>query len=383
MSDDLDAVIMGAMSDAGLSGGDDSGSTDPGFSDDGGTDAGVSASDNSFTDLSAAGSADEGTDAGTAAEGDGALGQSVAPDAAAAGAADGVTPEQAEWDKELEELGIAKPKPGQRDNRLPYSRVTKIIANAKKKWADKLAADHEAALKPLQAQKDSWDNAEKLAATDPDRYIGLLATLYPAQYKKFLQQQQAQAQEAPAAAKQAAAAQDPEPQPDVKYSDGSLGFSPEQFAKLREWDRREAARQAKEETAKEFNERFGPIEQAFNATQADTKRLQTVRGHIDDLRETYGADVIDDPEVQKEIVAYMDANPKATLKASTRDVIKKRQEAERERYRADRTTMRAELLAELKAAPRAASKAPAAPVRAGAAKDESMDDIIRNAMRNL
>jgi hypothetical protein len=284
----------------------------------------------------------------------------------------------------LEELGITAPKPGQRDNRLPYSRVTKIIANAKKKWADKLAADHEAALKPLQAQKDSWDNAERLAATDPDRYIGLLATLYPQQYKKFLQEQrQTQEQATQPAAAKATTQQDPEPQPDVKYSDGSLGFSPEQFAKLREWDRRESARQAKEETAKEFNERFGPIEQAFNSTQADMKRLQTVRGHIDDLRETYGADVIDDPEVQKEIVAHMDANPQATLKASTRDVIKKRNDAEKERFRADRTTMRAELLAELKAAPRAAAKGPAAPVRAAAGQEQSIDDIIRNAARSL
>jgi hypothetical protein len=380
MSDDLDAVIAGAMSDAGLSGGDDNGATDPGFSGDDGGDTGVAAPDHAFTDLSAEAGTYEGADA--AAEGDGALGSSAAPDPAA-GTDTGVTLEQSEWDKELEELGIAKPKPGQRDNRLPYSRVTKIIANAKKKWADKLAADHEAALKPLQAQKDSWDNAEKLAATDPDRYISLLATLYPQQYRKFLQQQK-QEQVAPEAAKQQPAAQrDPEPQPDVKYSDGSLGFSPEQFAKLREWDRRESARQAKEETAKEFNERFGPIEQAFNATQADQQRLVTVRGHIDDLRETYGADVIDDPDVQKEIVAYMDANPKATLKASTRDVIKKRQDAERERFRADRTTMRAELLKELQAAPRAASKAPAAPVRANGGREESMDDIIRNAMHGI
>jgi hypothetical protein len=378
MSDDLDTVIAGAMSDAGLSGGDDSGATDPGFSDDGG-DAGVTGADNSFTDLSAAGSADEGTDA--AAEGDGALGSSAAPTDAAAGDAPGVSAEDAEWAKELAELGLAAPKPGQRDNRIPYSRTAKIIKNAKAKWQEQLKAEHEAALKPLQAQKDSWDNAEKLAATDPDRYINLLATLYPQQYRKFLQAQKQAA--APEAAKAPAAKQDPEPQPDVKYADGSLGFSPEQFAKLREWDRRESARQAKEETAKEFNERFGPIEQAFKSTQADQQRLVTVRGHIDDLRETYGADVIDDPEVQKEIVAHMDANPTATLKASTRDVIKKRQEAERERFRADRTTMRAELLKELQAAPRAAAKAPAAPVRGNGGREESMDDIIRNAMHGL
>jgi hypothetical protein len=381
MSDDLDAVIAGAMSDAGLSGGDDNGSTDPGFSgDDGGSDAGVAAPDHAFTDLSAEGGTDEGADAGT--EGDGALGSSAAPDPAAAGDTTGVSAEDAEWAKELAELGLTAPKPGQRDNRIPYSRTAKIIKNAKVKWQEQLDAKHQEALKPLQAQKDSWDNAEKLAATDPDRYIALLATLYPQQYRKFLQEQKQAA--APEPAKQPAAAkQDPEPQPDVKYSDGSLGFSPEQFAKLREWDRRESARQAKEETAKEFNERFGPIEQAFNATQADQQRLVTVRGHIDDLRETYGADVIDDPDVQKEIVAYMDANPKATLKASTRDVIKKRRDAETERFRADRTTMRAELLKELQAAPRAAAKAPAAPVRANGGRDESIDDVIRNAMHGL
>jgi hypothetical protein len=83
MADDLESVIAGAMSDAGLNdGGDDSGSADT--SDAG--DSGLSTSSDAV-DLSTALSADEGTDAGTAAEGDGALGESVAPDAAAAGTA--------------------------------------------------------------------------------------------------------------------------------------------------------------------------------------------------------------------------------------------------------------------------------------------------------
>ena len=94
----------------------------------------------------------------------------------------------------------------------------------------------------------------------------------------------------------------------------------------------------------------------------DDMLRRAVLDHIDKLREQWGADVIDNPDVQKAIVAHMDANPRATLVESTRMVVMKR-------ISADRTTMRAELLAELKVTPKAAAEGSAAPTNSDAGAD--------------
>jgi hypothetical protein len=365
MSQEIDAVISSAM--AGLDGGSDGGDTSD-TSGDAGTDVGTDSGD--ATDVPAEGAADATADAGdaTGAEGDDS-GQPAEP-----GPEDTRTADEIAWEAELAELGVAKPKPGQKDNRMPHSRVSKVILNAKKKWQEKLTAEHaialaerDAKLSAREEREAQFDAAEKLIESDPDRYVGLLAQIYPEQYKRFVK-----AQDAPAAPQK-----DVEPQPDVKYDDGTLGYSADQFAKLREYDRKESARAAREESTKEFNERFGPIEKAYKDTQKGHEDVQRVRGHIGKLREQWGAEVIDDPKVQTDIVKYMDDNPKATLVAATKAVVMKR-------ISADRTTMRAEILAELKGAPKAAAKAPVAPNKSDAAAGEqSYEEIIRASMRGI
>lgn len=274
-------------------------------------------------------------------------------------------------------MGIPMPKPGQKDNRIPHSRVSKIIKNAKAKWSEKLKAEHtaeltarEAKIKEYEEQAKQYQAAEQLIETDADRYVALLATIYPDKYKRFTKAQIV------AAEKREMAEAPKEPPPDVRYEDGTVGYSPEQFQRLREFDRQEAARIAMEKATKEFNARFGPIEQQFKTAQQQAQDVQRVRGHIGKLRDQWGADLIDNPEVQKEIIAHLDANPKVTLVEATRVIAMKR-------IAADRTKMRAELLKELQGAPRAAAKAPAAPVKSDAAANETIDDIIAKAARGI
>lgn len=362
MSAELDSIISSAM--AGIDGGSDGGDTgdtgDSGGSGDGDTGADA-------VDLPATDAADAGADAGAEDLGVDVSGQPVVPVADG-----GRSAEDLAFDAELAELGLAAPKPGQKDNRIPYSRIRKIVANAKTKWSDKLKGEHTTELTAREQKiKDFEDREARLDAlveSNPDEYISLLGRMYPDKYKGFTRAKVA-------AAKAAEKVQ--EPQPDVKYDDGSLGYSPEQFAKLREYDRKESARLAREESSKEFNERFGPIEREYRATQQNHQDVARVRGHIGKLREQWGADVIDNPDVQKAIIAHMDANPKATLVEAARTVALGR-------IRADRTTMRAELLKELKGAPRAADRAPVAPNRSDTADlSGSLDDIIRNAARGI
>jgi hypothetical protein len=367
MSADIDAVIAASIAD--IDGGSDGGDTN---------DTGDAGTDDTG-DVPTAGSADTGADASaddSTDEADPASGLTPDP------VVDTRTADDIALDTELAELGLAAPKPGQRDNRIPYSRIRKIVANAKTKWSEKLTGEHKAALTERDTKVQEFDtrdkNIEQFISNDPEGYINLLANLYPQHYKKFVGG--GEPKEDPAVARAKA---DPEPQVDIKYDDGSYGYSPEQFAKVREWDRREAARVAKEQTTKEFNERFGPIEKEYKATQQTHEDTQRVRGHIGKLREQWGPEVIDDPKVQADIVAYMDANPKVTLVAAAREIVNGRRATELLKLRADRNTMRADLIKELKGAPRAAARAPVASVRSDAGADETYEQIIRDSMKGI
>jgi hypothetical protein len=372
MSAEIDAVISSAiagLNDGGSDGGTDTDSGDTGIGDAGG-DVG--------TDIPAESGADESADAGSGTDGAEAGDSNGQPEPTAADVARAA--EQEAWDKELEELGVARLKPGQKDNRMPHSRVSKVILNAKTKWSEKLTTEHKATLAETEKRIAAYEDYKKTVAgvehlieNDPTRYLETLAQLYPQHYGKY----------AGGDAAKPVVKQDPEPQADIKYDDGSYGFSPEQFSKLREWDRREAARVSKEETTKEFNERFGGMEKDYKAVQESNAKVHQVRSDIDKLRDQWGADAIDNQEVQKAIVAHMDANLKDTLTESTRKVMTARWEAERVRLQADRTTMRTELLAELRAAPRAAAKAPNSPTKSDASGSESIEQIIASAMRGL
>lgn len=367
MSESLDSIIGAAAAsiDAGGSDGGDTGDTSSTDTGDTGTDA---------TDLSAASPADAGTDG--AAEGADASGSDQPASADAADS--GLSAEDLAWQQELAELGISVPKPGQRDNRMPYSRVSKVIANAKKKWLEKVKGEHTTELsardqkiKDNEERARQFDAAEKLIATDADQYIGLLKKIYPDKYAGWTK---AEIKADVAANKPAAT---PKPGPDIKYDDGTVGYSPEQWEKREEWTRAEAVRQAREEVTKEFNERLKPFEEQRQAQQRETQDIQRVRGDIGKLREQWGPELIDNPEVQKEIVDTLDANPKMTLVAAARTVALGR-------IGADRTKIRAAVIKELQGAPLAAAKTPAAPVRSDAANaTESVDDIIAKAMRSI
>lgn len=355
MTVEIDSIISSAMET--IDGGDNGGGDiDTGDRDD-------------TPDVPAADAADATADAGAEdADAGGDSGQPAEP----AAAGDARSADDIAFDAELAELGLSAPKPGQRDNRIPYSRIRKIVANAKTKWSEKLKGEHTTELsardqkiKDNEERAAQFDAAEKLIETDPERYLGLLAQIYPEKYKGYAK----------------AKSEDPqtpqEPQPDIKYDDGTVGYSPDQFAKLRAYERGEAARIAREDVTKEFNERFGPMEQEYKAAQQGHQQLQQVRGDIGKLREQWGADHIDNLDVQKAIIAHMDANPKDTLVAATRTVMLAR-------IQANRTTMRAEILKEMKGAKTAAAKAPAAPDKSDAANaSESIDDIIVNAMRSI
>lgn len=343
---DLDAVISGAMTEA-LGGGDE-GAGDAGGADD-------------------SASADTGSGSEAAASAD------AAGDASPAAAVEGTTqPPEAqptELDKELEALGIKNV--AGKDNRIPHSRVVKIVSNAKEKWAASVKAEHEAALKAEAAKYTEAEQrlnqyrlAEQLAESDPERYVTMLAALNPA-YKRFLQ---AQAQDAPAPAK---VAEQP-PQPDATFPDGTKGYSPEQHQKLLDWYAAKAEERAVKRVEAEYNKRFGPIEQSFQAQQAYQANIPKVRAAIEQAKTTWGEHFT---KHEQEILKYLQDNPSVGFEAGVAKVLIPK-------LQADRTSMRTELLKELEARPKAA--APAAPASTKTSgesdKPKTIEAVIRESL---
>lgn len=279
-----------------------------------------------------------------------------------------VVPEPDALTKELDELGLKAPKAGERENRLPYSRVKKIVENARKKLVDSHTSTLAATTKQLtaaQARNTQMDNVDRLIVNDPDRYISELARIHPNLYGKFLK---------PAVAEVAPPViADKPPGPDAKFPDGSEGYSPEGLEKLREWDRAQAVKAAVAETEKIYTKRFGPIEQQWKTQQVLNEKLPVVRGQIAEARATWG-DLFTKNE--NEITQYLREHPAVAFGQAVAAVLVPKAQSQRD-------AMRAEILKEINARPKAVSRVPASSVAASKtdpAAPRSTEQVIADAV---
>ena len=288
---DLDAIIKAAVDDA----------TDTGevpaaeeYSDEGGSDEGESADKSAGEGESADGDGDgdrsgagETSEAGTVAadEGEHAEEESGEPE-----------PQQSAEDKEfadiLKELGI-NPKPSGRDNRIPYSRSLRTLVNTVKKDRARLAGLHEKALGEEKSKATGFENEltgfrnlDRLLQTDAKRYLGVLAGLYPDLYGQYAGGKVETAQQTKPNA------DDPRPGADLKFDDGTVGYSDKQLDALLEWNTRQAVRAANEE----FEKRFKPIETDRKAADMLTQRRTEIANDIALAKATFGSKVYDEYE---------------------------------------------------------------------------------------
>jgi hypothetical protein len=278
--------------------------------------------------------------------------------------------------KELESMGIKAPIAGQRENRIPYSRVAKIVENSRKK----LITAHTEALKASESKSAAANErlknmhlVDNLINTDPQRYIAMLANVNPA-YKRFLEPVAAPAAAVPAAV--VPAATDPAPQPDAQFPDGSKGYTPEGLQKLLDWQARNIENNVTAKVTANYDKRFGPIERERAAAQHLQEKIPVVRAQIQAAKQTWGG--LWTPEAEAEIVKVMAANPRVSFEACAAHVLVPKSQVQR-------TSMRAEILKEINARPKAAAKAPAA---ASAAAVEpvgprTMEQVIADSLKGL
>lgn len=266
--------------------------------------------------------------------------------------------EKTQVEKDLEELGLKAPKEGERENRLPFPRVKKITENYGKKVEARVRAEYEplkTEVETLRGTAATVKNVDRLIATDPDRYITMLAGIHP-EYKKFLGGGKV---ETPAVGKDGKPAENkavtdlgPRPAADHKFEDGSMGYTPEQHEKLLDWVANKAKADALAESKAEMDRRFKPLDDERKSKEDYNKRVDGVKAEAANIREAYGADVV--KKYENQIVEHMKKNPTMTATRAAREIIMPA-------LQADRNKMRTEILVETGERPKAAKPAPAAP----------------------
>jgi hypothetical protein len=256
-------------------------------------------------------------------------------------------------DRVLEQYGIKGPRKGQREGTFTYTRFRKVLGQEIKRAADKFEGD----IKPLKERTTQIEAVERLIAGDPTRYLTMLSAVHP-QYKKFLEPP---APPAPAAPEKPAfdAGADPMPQPDAKFSDGSLGYSPEGFQKYQEWNNRRVEAQVAAKIQRAVDARLTPIERERQAAQARAAEMPRVQATIAKLSEKWGEIFTNDvgdvgkPNPNSQLMRHMRENPGMTVYEAAMDVYLPIQQ---KNYQDRLDRQREDIHKELNARPAAASR---------------------------
>lgn len=262
-----------------------------------------------------------------------------------------------------------------RENRIPYSRVKKIVEKAEKDTEKRLTATHTETLKAEQAKVTDYETRlksvgefERLMVSQPQQFLDMLRDKVPG-YRDLLSKEAAAAQ-----SEATAANPDSEmPQPDSKLADGSMVYSLEGLKALLNWN----AAQVEKRVSTQFQQRFGPIESEWQASQRVQALIPQVQREIDEARKWPQF-----KENEEDITKALQANPQLSLEGAYRQVVLPKLTTSQDDIRA---SMRKQLMEELKRAPKATS-APTGAVKPGAQAQgghRDIEDIIKEQLAQL
>jgi hypothetical protein len=275
-----------------------------------------------------------------------------------------VAEEQTEEEEEGDpDFGPAKDKHG-RENRIPHSRVVKMVGKkiakltsvvAKSLGLDAATVTTEnlgealSSVGHMRGRLQGFDEIEPIMRQDGDTFIQMLAEANPEQYGKFL----AVLEEGydPSAASKVA--EKDIPQPDVEFTlpDGTKGKT----YSLKQMDLRDAWKEAQmlAKVEKQLGKRFKPIEDARTAAQRindnHARISEEIRSLLGEAREDWDGFVENEQEIQKIYHTIPKSVPmaRALRQAYNKVVVQK--------FKSGKAKARQETLAELKAAPKSTS----------------------------
>lgn len=285
-----------------------------------------------------------------------------------------------QWEDFDQKFGLEPTYPNSgRENRIPYSRVKKIaqkaVRDARKEWEAEFSPkykEYETKAGTYEKELSYYKNFEKVMMTDQEKFLTMLSKV-PA-YQPFF----SAIEEAFAAAQGQQQARGPiadgMPQPDQQLPDGSMVYSMEGLRALNAWNRE----QAREETLAAVQEKYGPIENEWQAH----KRVEALKPVVNQqIAEARTWELFNENEA--EIVKVLQQNPKISLEGAYRQVVLPKFKQDREKLVADRNKMRQELMAELQGAPRSTSVPSGSTKPGNSGEPKSLEDIIAESIAHL
>jgi hypothetical protein len=286
------------------------------------------------------------------------------------------SPQDVQQDEFARKFGLQAQSVTGRENRIPYSRVKKIVEKNEKDAIARVTRELETKFTPqvteLTSKVTDYESRlqrvaqfEEIMETKPKEFLGMLSKL-PA-YKDFFDHITKLASGTPVEQPKVADPSEGMPQPDQTLPDGSKVYSMEGLRALMDWQ----AAQVEQRTIKQVEERYKPIEQAWQSQEQYNKLVPVVEKQIAEARKWPNF-----TELETEIVSLLKANQNLTLEGAYREAYHRNVAP---KLSADRDRIRQEVLAEIKKAP---VKAPSAPVVATRPKPavntapQSLEDII-------
>lgn len=276
-------------------------------------------------------------------------------------------------------LGIPSHTNG-RENRIPYSRVKKIVEGAEKRALEPLQkqlAELTPKLQEYEQRLAQVTEFEQVMVNDPGKFLDMLSSL-PA-YSQFFQlleqfvttQGQPQSQ-APTAEVQTAQILENDPMPEPDNEDGS-GYTMEGLKKLLEWN----SRVVESRVTRQVEDRYKPIKDRFDAEQTISQLTPYVQRQME---EAYKWPKF--AENEAEIVKVLQQYPSATLEQAYQHVVVPKLLADEQKLRAD---IRQQVLGELKKAPPVSTGIPAGNTKPRPASASSgprkLEDVITEQLK--
>lgn len=243
-----------------------------------------------------------------------------------------------EADKILSDAGISPLDQRKRENRIPYSRVKKIVENAERKLSESHATalkDHTSRIADYEQRLERIAEVEQVMFNEPEKFLNEVLSQIPA-YSKILGDRN------PSTTRRDSPSQADFPQPDVRFPDGTVTYSQEGLSKLLEWQ--------SAQTEQRVAQRFAPIEERYKQEQQLAAAIPVIENKIAEARTWTLFN-----ESEREILAVLQADKKISLEAAYQKVVFPK-------LQADRNKIREEVLKELNAKPRSTATVAATPV---------------------
>lgn len=288
-------------------------------------------------------------------------------------------------DEFTKRFGISSKSITGRENRIPYSRVKKIIEKNEKDVAAKITKEVESVWQPKFQEvetkvKDYEDKLTRVAefeqvmVNEPKRFLEEYLSRLPA-YKPFFDYvNQLAAGSAPQPPTQPVHDDDPRPLPNKQLADGSKVYDLEGLDALMAWQARQVEKKVSTQLEERVSKRYAPIEEEWKRRDYVAKMTPVIDQQIAEARTWPHFS-----DHEEEIVKILQADQKISLEGAYRKVM---QSTILPKLSADRNKVRTEVIAELQRQPKTTS-APITRTAPGipAGGKRSIEDIIAEEIR--